>query len=106
MKRIKITVMRITQYKDLMAAYENPIQHTCDMQLGQQFIVEEGQKPDGMCQSAWETLEPFVRQLAEGGGNFFDGWMKNPHSAMLSCNDGFRPVTFYVETIESSTNTK
>ncbi len=106
MKRIKITVMRIMQYKDLMTAYENPIQHTCDMQLGQQFIVEEGQKPDGMCQSAWETLEPFVRQLAEGGGNFFDGWMKNPHSAMLSCNDGFRPVTFYVETIESSTNTK
>lgn len=106
MKRIKITVMRITQYKDLIAAYENPIQHTCDMQLGQQFIVEEGQKPEGMCQSAWETLEPFVLQLAEGGGNFFDGWMKNPHSAMLSCNDGFRPVTFYVETIESSTNTK
>lgn len=98
--------MRITQYKDLIAAYENPIQHTCDMQLGQQFIVEEGQKPEGMCQSAWETLEPFVRQLAEGGGNFFDGWMKNPHSAMLSCNDGFRPVTFYVETIESSINTK
>ena len=106
MKRIKITVMRITQYKDLIAAYENPIQHTCDMQLGQQFIVEEGQKPEGMCQSAWETLEPFVLQLAEGGGNFFDGWMKNPHSAMLSCNDGFRPVTFHVETIESSTNTK
>lgn len=92
--------MRITQYDDLMAEYENPIEHTCDMQLGQTFIVEECQKPTTMCPSAWETLEPFVRELAEGGGNFFDGWMRNPHSAMLSCNDGFRPVTFYVEVVE------
>jgi len=26
--------------------------------------------------------------------------MKNPNSAMISCNDGFRPVSFYIETIE------
>lgn len=100
MRRIKITVKRITEYRDLMAEYENPIEHTCDMQLGQTFIVENGQRPEGMCDSAWETLRPFVEELARGGGNFFDGWMKNPHSAMLSCNDGFRPVSFYVEVIE------
>lgn len=100
MNRIKITVKRITEYRDLMAEYENPIEHTCDMQLGQTFIVENGQRPEGMCDSAWETLRPFVEVLARGGGNFFDGWMRNPHSAMLSCNDGFRPVSFYVEVIE------
>lgn len=100
LNRIKITVKRITEYRDLMAEYENPIEHTCDMQLGQTFIVENGQRPEGMCDSAWETLRPFVEELARGGGNFFDGWMKNPHSAMLSCNDGFRPVSFYVEVIE------
>ncbi len=27
---------------------------------------------------------------------------ENPHSAMLSCNDGFRPVSFYIETIEEN----
>lgn len=100
MKRIKITVKRITEYRDLMAEYENPIEHTCDMQLGQSFIVENGEKPAAMCDSAWETLRPFVEELAAGGGNFFDGWMRNPHSAMLSCNDGFRPVSFYVEVVE------
>ncbi|MBR6759717.1 MAG: TIGR04076 family protein [Alistipes sp.] len=100
MTRIKITVMRITQYPDLMAQYENPIEHTCDMQLGQTFLVEDCTKPEGMCQSAWETLLPFVKELAAGGGNFFDGWMQNPRSAMLSCNDGFRPVSFYVEVVE------
>ena len=26
-------------------------------------------------------------------------WMKNPLSAMISCNDGFRPVSFYIEVI-------
>ena len=29
-----------------------------------------------------------------------DGWMKNPASAMISCNDGFRPVSFLIETLE------
>ena len=100
MKKIRITVMRITQYADLMAQYENPIEHTCNMRLGQTFIVENCAKPEGMCDSAWETLLPFVRELTEGRGNFFDGWMQNPYSAMLSCNDGFRPVSFYVEVVE------
>ena len=100
MKTLKITVMRMARYDDLMAQYENPIEHACDLHLGQTFIVEDAQKPEGMCDSAWETLLPFVMELAEGGGNFFDGWMKNPYSAMLSCNDGFRPVSFYVEVVE------
>lgn len=26
--------------------------------------------------------------------------MKNPRSAMLSCNDGFRPVSFLVEALD------
>jgi uncharacterized repeat protein (TIGR04076 family) len=63
-------------------------------------IVDNCTKPEGLCDSAWQTMLPFIKGLSEGGGNFFDGWMKNPHSAMLSCNDGFRPVSFYIETIE------
>lgn len=92
--------MRMARYDDLMQQYENPIEHACDMELGRTFIVENGEKPQGMCDSAWETMQPFVSELARGGGNFYDGWMRNPHSAMLSCNDGFRPVSFYVEVIE------
>lgn len=100
MEKIKITVMRMARYDDLMAKYENPIEHACDLHLGQTFIVENAKKPEGLCDSAWETLYPFVKELADGGGNFFEGWMKNPKSAMLSCNDGFRPVSFYVEVID------
>ncbi len=100
MKKVKITVMRMACYNDLIEQYERPMDNACDMTLGRTFIVENCNRPDGMCDSAWETLLPFVRQLAQGGGHFFGNWMKNPHSAMLSCNDGFRPVTFLVEAIE------
>lgn len=34
------------------------------------------------------------------GRKLLPRWMKNPRSAMISCNDGFRPVSFYIETIE------
>lgn len=97
MKKIKITVIRKARYDDLIAMYENPIEHTCDIEEGQVFYSVNAQKPEGFCDSAWDTLAPFIDVLARGGGNFFDGWMKNEKSAMLSCNDGFRPVSFLIE---------
>ena len=101
LKQVRITAMRQTVYPDLMASYENAIEHACDITLGQTFISVDGQRPDGMCPSAWESMRPFVEALARGEGDFFDGWMQNPHSAMISCNDGFRPVSFYLETINN-----
>ena len=100
MKKIKITVMRIACYQDLMERYENPIDHACDMQVGQVFIADGWRKPEGFCDSAWVTISPFVMTLAHGGQDIYEGWMKNPRSAMLSCNDGFRPVSFYLEVME------
>ena len=100
MKKCRITVVRRTEYPDLMARYENPLEQACGLEIGQVFISNGWEKPDGFCQSAWDTLSPFVLALSHGGENFYDGWMKNPKSAMLSCNDGFRPVTFLVEALE------
>ncbi len=97
---VKITVIRKADYKDLQARYENPIEHTCDVSEGQAWVSREGRKPDGLCDSAWESMRPFVEALSRGEGNFYDGWMKNPDSAMISCNDGFRPVSFLIETID------
>ncbi len=100
MKKVKITVMKMARYDDLIEQYENPILHACSMQLDQVFIANGWQKPEGMCDSAWETMSPFVMALAHGARDFYDGWMKNPASAMISCNDGFRPVSFLLETME------
>ena len=100
MKKVKITVMKKARYDDLISQYENPIEHACDIEMGQVFISENGEKPKDLCDSAWESMSYFVKTLAEGGGDFYDGWMKNKYSAMISCNDGFRPVSFLLEVIE------
>ncbi|MBE6958803.1 MAG: TIGR04076 family protein [Ruminococcaceae bacterium] len=101
MKKVRITALRQTCHEDLMAKYENPIEHTCDVRIGQTWLSVDGQKPENFCDSAWESMCFFVEELAAGGGNFYDGWMKNPYSAMISCNDGFRPVSFYLEAMEN-----
>ena len=95
----KITVVRRAHYGDLMEKYENPIEHACNVREGQVFISRGGEKPAELCDSAWESMEKFVKELAAGGGDFYNGWMRDPHAAMISCNDGFRPVSFYIEAL-------
>ena len=99
-RKVKITVMKTARYDDLIEKYENPLEHACDMRVGDTFIAEGWTRPEGLCLSAWESMSPFVLTLSCGGEDIYDGWMKNKKSAMISCNDGFRPVTFYLETID------
>ena len=40
MKKIKITVMKKVCHSDLIEKYENPIEHSCDMQVGQVFYTD------------------------------------------------------------------
>jgi uncharacterized repeat protein (TIGR04076 family) len=91
--------MKTACYKDLIEKYENPIEHACNMKVGQEFIANGWQKPAGFCDSAWDSISAFVMTLSHGGENFYNGWMKNKKSAMISCNDGFRPVSFLLETL-------
>ncbi|MBO5224470.1 MAG: TIGR04076 family protein [Clostridia bacterium] len=99
-KTVKITAVKQVVHTDLINVYENPIEHTCDIKIGDTYLSFDGKKPENLCDSAWESMEKFVVELANGGGNFYDGWMKNPKSAMISCNDGFRPVSFYIEVVD------
>ena len=100
MKRVRITVIKKVCHADLVAQYENPIEHACDMQEGQVFESVDALCPMGMCESAWQSVSPFVFALANGATDIYDGWMRNKASAMISCNDGFRPVSFYLEAQE------
>lgn len=99
MKKVRITVMRMARYDDLIAQYENPMEHACELRVGQVFTANGWQQPEGLCRSAWESMSPFVLALSHGGQGFYDGWMKDPASAMISCNDGFRPVSFLLEAL-------
>ena len=100
MKKVKITVMKKVCHEDLIARYENPIENPCNFEVGEIFISECCKRPKNFCESAWENLSPYVFALSHGAEDFFDGWMKNKKSAMVSCNDGFRPVTFLLETVD------
>ncbi len=104
MKKIRITAIRKAEYADLIKEYENPIENPCDIREGDVFIAEGHRRPKGLCESAWESMSQFVLTLACGGGDFFDGWMKNKKSAMVSCNDGFRPVSFLIEALDEEAN--
>ncbi len=97
---VKITALRKADYKDLQLLLENPLEQPCCVAEGQEWLSRGGAMPEGMCDSAWESMRWFVEELAAGRGNFYDGWMRNPHSALVSCNDGFRPVSFLLERVE------
>lgn len=100
MKKVRITAVRQAHYQDLIDLYENPIEHACDIHEGDVFIANGWERPANLCQSAWDSMSAFVLALACGGENIYDGWMKNRKSAMISCNDGFRPVSFLIEALE------
>lgn len=100
MKKIRITAVRKACYKDLIQRYENPIENACSIEEGQVFIAEGWKRPEGLCESAWESMSAFVMALSHGAEDFYEGWMKNPRSAMISCNDGFRPVSFLLEALD------
>ncbi|MBO6122876.1 MAG: TIGR04076 family protein [Methanobrevibacter sp.] len=100
MKKVKITVARKVSHDDLIEKYENPLEHACDVEEGQVFIANGWVKPDDFCDSAWDSISSFVMALSYGAEDIYDGWMKNRKSAMISCNDGFRPVSFLLETLD------
>ena len=99
MKKCRITVMRIARYEDLMARYENPIEHACEMQEGQVFWADYA-KPEGFCDEAWKAIYQYVFALSHGAGDglfYYGDWIRKPGVAICSCNDGLRPVIFKVE---------
>ena len=40
MKKVRITVMRMARYDDLIERDENPIRHACGMREGQVFLAD------------------------------------------------------------------
>ena len=45
---------------DLMEKYENPIQHACDVQVGATWVSDGWNRPDGLCESAWESMSAAI----------------------------------------------
>lgn len=98
MKKVKITVVKTTFNEDLVKADAKEGLGPCTYnKVGQVFYTNGWQKPEGLCDNAWKSMMEYVMTLSHGGKNFYDGWMKDEHTAMIACNDGFRPVIFKLE---------
>lgn len=92
----KITTVKKTEYKDLMEKYELPQEMPCNLNVGDTFYTDGFTKPDNLCDSAWDTIKPFIDSIINNKP-LFENWMKDETKAIVSCNDGFRPVTFLIE---------
>ena len=64
MKKVKITVLRVTFNEDFAQEYGMPGLQPCQvMQPGQVFYAGLG-KPDGFCDGAWRSIHQYVFALA------------------------------------------
>lgn len=101
MKKVKITVVKKIIIEDLLKEYGVAGLGICTLhEEGQEYICSGGgwQKPDGLCDNAWKSMMEYAMALAHGGKNFYGGkWLNDENMAIISCNDGLRPVIFKVE---------
>ena len=101
MNKVRITVLKRTFNEDISKQYRVPGLGLCELhQEGQIFISNGWEKPDGLCESAWQSMHSVVFALSHGGRDFLKDWMKNENSAVISCNDGCRPVVFLLEALD------
>jgi uncharacterized repeat protein (TIGR04076 family) len=105
MPKIKITVLKRTFNKEIADEYLGTRAGPCDLnKQGLEFISENGVKPEGFCDWAWNDMHKVVTTLVCGGTfnkhGYFKDWMNRDNTLIVSCTDGIRPVIFKLERIE------
>lgn len=100
---VKITVLKTDYDKKLAEQYGAPeVIGPCGLHtIGQEIYCERHYQPTEMCGEAWKAMQHYVYALYHGADKpLGKGWMKEPGIAIVTCNDGLRPVTFKLERIE------
>lgn len=99
MKKVRITILKTTFQQELAEEYGIDGLTVCPlMEEGQVFYADYA-KPDGFCDEAWKAIYQYVFALAHGADEiwYFGDWIKKPGVAIVSCNDGLRPVIMKFE---------
>ena len=99
MKKVRITILKTTFQQELAEEYGIDGLTVCPlMEEGQVFYANYA-KPDGFCDEAWKAIYQYVFALAHGADEiwYFGDWIKKPGVAIVSCNDGLRPVIMKLE---------
>jgi uncharacterized repeat protein (TIGR04076 family) len=100
MEKVRVTVLRRFEpsevFKKSPATPVNPL-GACDrFKDDQEFVIENLEKPEGFCNTAWISIQNDVRLLAFGGNL---PYYKEKGLAINACVDGLRPVIFKLERI-------
>ena len=95
--RLKITVLRKTLNTDLHQKYRNSPGQVCSLfEEGQEFILDSPYgPPKDFCQWAWADIRHYLQGM-------FGGFKYGSDVFVACCTDGFRPVLFKIERIESA----
>ena len=100
MKKVKITILKTMLNEDLAKEYGICGLKACPMMKVGDVLYADYAKPEGFCDEAWKAIYQYVFALAHGAdkGLFYYGdWIKEPGVAIVSCNDGLRPVIMKLE---------
>lgn len=103
MNKVKITVLKTTLDEELAKEYGVDGLKACPMMTAGQVFYADYAKPEGFCDEAWKAVYQYVFALSHGAGKelfYYGDWIKIPGVAIVSCNDGLRPVIFKLETTD------
>ena len=101
MSAVRITVVRRLSTGDVFGETDPGCTSSspprCSLfEEGQVFIADIETMPEGFCPGAWADIFRFVCGL-QAGADY--PWVNEPGTALVACNDGFRPVIFRLERI-------
>jgi uncharacterized repeat protein (TIGR04076 family) len=99
MKKVKITILKTTLQEDLASEYGVDGLTTCPMMNEGEVYYADHAKPENFCDEAWKAIYQYVFALAHGVNDicYYEDWIKTPGVAIVSCNDGLRPVIMKLE---------
>lgn len=93
---MKITVVKKLETGEVFKEFAGgDMTPTCPrVEVGQEFISEGMQMPEGFCHWAWADIQRDVVHISLGG-DF--PWIKRKGAMISCCTDGLRPVVFKLE---------
>ena len=104
LSKVKITILKTTLNEDLAKKYGVKGLSICPLMKEGKVFYADYAKPKGFCDEAWKAFYQYVFALSNvSNGWYFDDWMdteKYPGTAIVSCNDGLKPVIIKIERIE------
>ena len=100
MKKVRITILKTTFDEELAKEFGMIGLGPCPLMKAGEVYYADYAKPEGFCDEAWKAIYQYVFALAHGAGEnlfYFGDWIRKPGVAIVSCNDGLRPVIMKLE---------